>query len=729
MKKFTRMMSALLALVMVLSMAACGGSATTETTAPAAPAETTAAVTETAAAVEAPEVPGPDATDEELYDYILGDYYEAYTKALECMDMSERYALEAIAEAKLLQASVLQPSTTRGGNYAIGRVVPKSICTTLFGSDADRQYSVMVTEEMIKAADRDALKEIWVEAADAAEYMTKAKEYLTSNGYTMQDSYDHISTSDPQTWDVLATYLQADAEPIMQTYDGLMVYDSKNIQVPALAESVEANDDMTVFTFKIRQGVKWVDSQGRELGDVTADDWVAGMQHMLDAQGGLEWLVDGLIVGATEYMSGETTDFSEVGVKALDDYTLEYTLVDPTPYFLTMLGYSIFAPLNRTYFLSQGGAFGVDEFAAAKDSAAYTYGTSPDTIAYNGPYRVTSFTEKNTIVFTANEAYYAPERLGVHTITWKFNDNTDATKSYNDMKAGDVSGAGLNTSTIEMAKADGLFDEYAYTTETEATSFVAWLNVNRKAYANYNDATLGVSAQTDEQKELAHAALRNVHFRHAVHYSIDRANANAQRVGEELKYNNLINAYVPGDFVKLEHDVTVDINGTATTFAAGTLYGDIRQAQLEADGSHIKAFDSETGVGTGFDGWYNPEVAAAEMAIAVEELKAQGYEISAENPVHLDLANFYGSEGFKNEGQAYKQSIESALNGLVIVDIVPFDTAQDWNNATYYPNTGAEMNYDIGTNGGWGPDYGDPKSYLDTVLPGSNGMCKSFGLF
>lgn len=729
MKKFTRMMSALLALVMVLSMAACGGSATTETTAPAAPAETTAAVTETAAAVEAPEVPGPDATDEELYDYILGDYYEAYMKALECMDMSERYALEAIAEAKLLQASVLQPSTTRGGNYAIGRVVPKSICTTLFGSDADRQYSVMVTEEMIKAADRDALKEIWVEAADAAEYMTKAKEYLTSNGYTMQDSYDHISTSDPQTWDVLATYLQADAEPIMQTYDGLMVYDSKNIQVPALAESVEANDDMTVFTFKIRQGVKWVDSQGRELGDVTADDWVAGMQHMLDAQGGLEWLVDGLIVGATEYMSGETTDFADVGVKALDDYTLEYTLVDPTPYFLTMLGYSIFAPLNRTYFLSQGGAFGVDEFAAAKDSAAYTYGTSPDTIAYNGPYRVTSFTEKNTIVFTANEAYYAPERLGVHTITWKFNDGTDATKSYNDMKAGDVSGAGLNTSTIEMAKADGLFDEYAYTTETEAISFVAWLNVNRKAYANYNDATLGVSAQTDEQKELAHAALRNVHFRHAVHYSIDRANANAQRVGEELKYNNLINAYVPGDFVKLEHDVTVDINGTATTFAAGTLYGDIRQAQLEADGSHIKAFDSETGVGTGFDGWYNPEAAAAEMAIAVEELKAQGYEISAENPVHLDLANFYGSEGFKNEGQAYKQSIESALNGLVIVDIVPFDTAQDWNNATYYPNTGAEMNYDIGTNGGWGPDYGDPKSYLDTVLPGSNGMCKSFGLF
>lgn len=731
MKKFTKIMSVLMVLAMVLGMAACGAK-TDSTATTAAPAETTAAPTETTAApVEAVEVPGADATDDELYDYVLGDYYEAYMKALDSMDMSERYALEAIAEAKLLQASVLQPTTTRGGNYAIGRVVPKSICTTLFGSDADRQYSVMVTDELIKAADRDELKKIWAEAEDAAAYMAQAKEYLTSNGYTMKDSYDYIYTSDPQTWDVLATYLQADAEPIMQTYDGLMMYDSKNNQIPALAESVEVNDDQTVFTFKIRQGVKWVDSQGRELGDVTADDWLAAMQHMLDAQGGLEWLVvSGVsLVGAEEYMSGETTDFADVGVKALDDYTLEYTLNEPAPYFLTMLGYSIFAPMNRAYFLSQGGAFGVDEFATAKDSSTYTYGTSPDTIAYNGPFRVTSFTEKNTIVFSANDAYYAPERLGVQTLTWKFNDGTDATKSYNDMKAGDVSGAGLNTSTIEMAKTDGLFDEYAYTTETEAISFVAWLNVNRKAFANYNDATLGVSTQTDEQKELAHAALLNVHFRHAVHYSIDRATANAQRVGEELKYNSLINAYVPGDFVKLEHDVTVDINGTATTFPAGTFYGEIRQAQLEADGSHIKAFDVETGVGTGFDGWYNPEVAASEMAIAVEELKAQGYEISAENPVHLDLANYYGAEGFKNEGQAYKQSIESALGGLVVVDIVPFDTAQDWNNATYYPNTGAEMNYDIGTNGGWGPDYGDPKSYLDTILPGSNGMCKSFGLF
>lgn len=667
--------------------------------------------------------------DQQLYDENLGEFYDMYMTALECMDVDERYALEALAEAKLLQTSVLLPTTSNYGNFAIGRTVPKTANGTLWGNDSDRQYSILATKEIIKAADRDALKAMWMEAPDAATYVAEAKAYLAENGYTMDDEYKYPSSSDPQTWDALNTYLQADSRPLVQLCDGLMMYDLKNTQQFALAESYEANEDMTVFTFKIRQGVKWVDSQGREVGEVTADDFVAGMQHMLDCQAGLEWLVDGLIVGAAEYMYGETTDFADVGVKALDEYTLEYTLCDSTPYFLTMLGYNIFFPMNRAYFLSQGGAFGVDEFAAAKESDSYKYGTSPDTIAYNGPFLVKSFTEKNTIVFEANPTYYNPDILGVHTLTWKYDDGTDNTKTYKDMVAGDITNAGLDTATMEIAKADGLFDEYAYVSETDATAFVEWLNIDRKAYANYTDPNVAVSTHTEDQKVLAQAALRNIHFRRAVHYSIDRATMVAQRKGEDLKYNSMINAYVPGNFVYLSKDVTVEINGESVTFPAGTAYGTIRQAQLEADGSHIKSFDEETGLGTGFDGWYNPEVAVAELEIAIAELAEQGYEISAENPVRLDIASFTGNDSFKNQDQATKQSIEEVLGGVVIVDIVPCETQMDWLNATYYPNTGDEMNFDIGNNGGWGPDYGDPKSYLDTMLPGANGMSKSFGLF
>lgn len=667
--------------------------------------------------------------DQELYDEILGEFYDMYMTALECMDVDQRYALEALAEAKMLEAGVLLPTTSNYGNYGIGRTVPKTANGTLWGNDSDRQYSLLVTKEMIKATDRDALKAMWMEAPDAATYISEAKAYLTENGYTLDDEYKYPSASDPQTWDALNTYLQADSRPLVQLYDGLMMYDVKNTQQPAIAESYEANDDMTVFTFKIRQGVKWVDSQGREIGEVTADDFVAGMQHMMDCSAGLEWLVDGTIVGASEYLSGETTDFGDVGVKALDDYTLEYTLCDPTPYFLTMLSYNIFAPMNRSYFLSQGGAFGIEEFAAAKESSNYKYGTSPDNIAYNGPFLVKSYTESNTIVFEANPSYYNPDILGVHTLTWKYDDGTDNTKTYKDMVAGDITNAGLNTATLEIAKADGLFDEYAYVSDTDATAFTEWMNVNRQAYANFNDANVAVSTMTEDQKTLANAAMRNVHFRRAVMYSIDRATMVAQRKGEDLKYNCMINAYVPGNFVYLSKEVTVDINGESVTFPAGTAYGTIRQRQLDADGSTMKTYDEETGLGTGFDGWYNPEAANAELAIAIEELAAQGYEISAENPVYLDIASFTGNDSFKNQDQALKQSVENVLGGVVIVNIVPCDTQKDWLNATYYPNTGAEMNFNIGNNGGWGPDYGDPKSYLDTLLPGGNGMTKSFGLF
>ena len=220
--------------------------------------------------------------DQELYDENLGEFYDMYMTALECMDVDQRYALEALAEAKLLEASVMQPTNSRGGSYAISRVAPKTANGTLWGNDSDRQYSVLVTTELIKATDRDALKAMWMEAPDAATYISEAKAYLTEKGYELADEYKYPNTADPQTWDVLNTYLQADSRPLIQLYDGLMMYDLKNVQQPAIAESVEHNDDMTVFTFKIRQGVKWVDSQGREIGDVTADDFVAGMPHMLD---------------------------------------------------------------------------------------------------------------------------------------------------------------------------------------------------------------------------------------------------------------------------------------------------------------------------------------------------------------------------------------------------------------------------------------------------------------
>jgi peptide/nickel transport system substrate-binding protein/oligopeptide transport system substrate-binding protein len=216
--------------------------------------------------------------------------------------------------------------------------------------------------------------------------------------------------------------------------------------------------------------------------------------------------------------------------------------------------------------------------------------------------------------------------------------------------------------------------------------------------------------------------------------AVDRGAYNAQVVGEELKPTSLRNSYTPGNFVSMQEEVTVAINGTDVTYPAGTWYGKIMQDQLDADGIKITVWDptAEAGAGSsdGYDGWYNATNAAAEMAIAVEELKALGLEITAENPIYLDLPTFTGSEAYKNRGQAYKKSIEEALGGLVIINNTECVDSKQWYYAGYYPSTGAEGNYDICDLSGWGPDYGDPQTYLDTMLPDYAGyMTKAIGLF
>ena len=691
-----------------------------------------------------------DALSEAVYTDVLGgeNFADVYAKAkTEAKSVSERYALMAIAEAKLMESAVMMPIYTAGGNYAIGRTVPYSTSPVMWGNDSERFHSILVTTEPLTTADRDALKALYAEKRGTGTWMDSAKAWLAENGYELKDSYTFFYTGDPQTWDVLATSKAVDSEAIINTYDGLVEYDNEGVLQPALAESwsntVNADGTQT-WTFKIRQGVKWVDSQGREVADVKADDFVAGMQHMMDAQGGLEWLIQGVIVNASEYIEGSVTDFAQVGVKATDEYTLEYTLCAETPYFDTMLGYGLFAPMSRSFYESQGGKFGAEYDPGAEN---YTYGLSPENIAYCGPYLVANYTAENMHVYKANPTYYNPSVVNVQTITWLYNDSSDPLRAFNEMVAGTTDAAGLNSSAIEAAKAQALpegyvsesgadnwFDEFKYITSTNATSYMGFYNVNRTAYANVNDgAVVSPKADNAEEQLRTTLAMQNVHFRRAISFAFDRGAYNAQSVGEELKYVSLRNTYTPGNFVKLAEDVTVDINGTATTFPANTLYGEIMQAQIDADGVKIKVWDPtmEAGMGStdGFDGWYNADNAKAEMEIAIKELKEVGVYIDAENPIQIDLPYYSASESRTNMAQVYKQSLESILEG-VKVNLTECVTSDEWYYCGYYTESGNEANYDMYDLSGWGPDYGDPQTYLDTFLDEYAGyMVKCIGIY
>ena len=668
---------------------------------------------------------------EELYNSELGEFYSLYSDAKEETNVSKRYAMMALAEGKLMESAVMLPTKTSGGDYRLSRMAPHTTDYSLWGTDEYRIHQALIATDFIKAEDIAALREKWAELKGTGTYEAEAKKYLEEKGYTLKDEYNYRYTADPATWDILASSRATESRPLVNTFDGLMEYDSEGVQQPALAESYEVSEDGLTYTFHLRQGLEWVDSQGRKVADLTADDFVAGMQHMMDAQGGLEYLIEGVIKNASQYISGEVTDFAEVGVKAVDDYTVEYTLEEPCTYFNTMLSYSIFAPMSRAFYESEGGKFGAEYDSSASD---YLYGKGPDSIAYCGPYVVTNATEKNTIVFKANESYWNKDNINIKTMNWLYDDASDVTKWYNDAKSGTVDWIALSPSTTVTAKNDDLFDTYAYVSDTDASSFMNFYNLNREAYANVNDNTTGASTKSEEEQARTAAAMKNVHFRRALSFGLDRASYNAQVSGEELKTNSLRNCYVPGNFVSLEEDTTVSINGTDTTFPAGTYFGAIEQAQIDADGVAIKVWDPDgndgAGSSDGFDGWYNVDNAVAELDTAIEELSADGITIDEENPIYIDMPYPSSLEAYSNQANAYKQSIETSLGGKVIVNLVDCVTSDGWYYAGYYTDYGYEANYDVYDVSGWSPDFGDPSTYLDTFLPDYAGyMAKCIGIY
>ena len=734
-----KIVSALLVMSMAASLVACGNSGSgssdpadeSVSVSSSASSESDAsasASSESEAEAEESEMPeGYDETSTELYNEALGDFNDALATAKEAETVDERYALMAVAEGKLMESAMMYPLTSKGGMYAMYRMAPRTKDYTLWGSDRDRYHQYVVTTDFIKAEDYNEMRAKWDELKGTGTYESWVKEYLAGKGYTLKDSFSMPYPSDPVTWDGLATSRSADTDAIINTYDGLMEYDVEGTLQPALAESYEVSDDGLTYTFHLRKDVKWTDSQGREVDTVKADDFVAGMQHMCDAQGGLEYLVQGVIKNASQYISGEITDFDEVGVKAVDDYTVEYTLEEPCSYFETMLGYTIFMPMSRSYYQSQGGKFGAEYDSSAAD---YQYGKDSNSIAYCGPYLVTNATAKNTIVFKLSDSYWNKDNVNIKTLTWLFNDQSDVTKMYTDAKAGTVDYVNLNTSTMETAKSEGLYDQYAVVSDTDATSFMGFYNINRIATANANDGTTAKSTKSDEEIQRTNKALQNVHFRRAISFAADRGAYNAQQVGEDLKYTSLRNTFTPGYFVSLSKDTTIQINGTDTTFPAGTYYGEIVQKQIDADGVKIKVWDAENKTSDGFDGWYNPENAVEELNTAIEELAEDGITIDESNPIQIEYPYPSAVEVYTNKANSYKKSVEAALGGKVVINLVDAVDMDGWYYAGYYVNYGYEQNYDVYDVSGWGPDFGDPCSYLDTMLPDYEGyMTKCFGIF
>ena len=679
--------------------------------------------------------------DKAIYNGILKEYNELYAEAAKETDDDERYVKYAKAEAALLDSGIMLPTTTQNGAYAFTRIAPRTVAYVLYGIDSDKVKGMVLTSgsdatSFITGEQREELLGLWNEARSSDDVDYDPKAYLTSNGFTLGNEYKTTFTTDPSTLDMLDTSYQADTETLCNCVEGLVEYDNLGqlrglmaVEDPETGLPYELSEDGKTYTFTIRDDAKWYTADGAEYGSVTAADFVAGFHHMLDADSGLDYLVDGVVVGAEDYVY-EGGSFSDVGVKA-DGQKFSITLTKPESFFPTRLVYSCFMPLNETFFKSKGGAFG-SAYKEAKAAGTYKYGDTSDlsSILYNGPYIMKKWASESEIVLEKNSKYFDAAKVNIEKASWIYDDGSNPLQIYADVKGGKYPGMSLSAGngTLAKAKEDGIFDTYKYITETNATSYFAGFNVNRGTFVLDNGAC--ESTQTEEQKVATHEAMNNKNFRKALQHAFDRKTWNAISRGEDLAETNIRNMYTAPTFVALHKDVTdedVEFYGeTGHTFDQGTDYGEIVQFYYDLRGG----FNTIDNLADGVDGFYqgkNSEYAAFIKDALPSGNVARAYydafigEYVAEHGsfegIQLDLVYYSASTLQVAQSAQFKKNIEEELPG-VTVNLIEATTTADYYACGYRAAKGENNAQDVFYGSGWGPDFADPSSYLETFLPG-----------
>lgn len=219
--------------------------------------------------------------------------------------------------------------------------------------------------------------------------------------------YSTVYTAEIDTLNYLKTTNSDGIALFYSILDGLVEFDRFGEMIPCIASDWTVSEDQLIYTMNLRQDVKWYDWKGEEVGLVKAQDFVDGIQWILNqdnASSNSKTVYESL-KNAKAYYDGEITDFAEVGVRAVDDFTVEYTLERPIPYFLKQLSFPCFFPVNGEFLAEQGEMFGVDK----------------DTILYCGAYLLKSFEPQSERVMEMNPDYWNSDIISIGTLNYKYN--------------------------------------------------------------------------------------------------------------------------------------------------------------------------------------------------------------------------------------------------------------------------------------------------------------------
>ncbi len=496
-----------------------------------------------------------------------------------------------------------------------------------------------------------------------------------------KSTYRTLYSSEVTTLNYLITTQENEMSIAANVVDCLVEYDAYGTIQPALAESWTQNEDATVWTFTLRDGLKWVDKDGNVVGDVKAQDFVTSAHYVCDAANAASGASNytNVIAGAEAYNDwtayqlalpnakdgtdengnavkivtdedGEESILEEVpeakaediGVKALDDKTIEYTLTKPRAYFLSMVSFGAYMPTSADLLAQTGDKFG----------------TSNEYLWYCGAYILSDYQPQVQRVMTKNPHYWEPETVFIDTIEQKYNAEASSvsTTMYLD---GTVDDASISSELLTAMMADPTYAEDIHPSRNDV-SYSWWYLFNFDP--NFDE---------EYEPDNWNLAVNNENFRLAVYRALNRIPALA--------------CHDPIDPMGFMNN-TITPKGFAAASKDFTAYADLSKYTQEY--------------------YFNTDEAVKYRDLAKAELEAAG----ATFPIKTLMIYNPTSTNWANESQVVEQGLEEIL-GTDFIDIIVQAGPE-----TGFLNERRAGNYGL-MKCNWGADYADPETWTDPFSP------------
>ncbi|WMJ22310.1 peptide ABC transporter substrate-binding protein [Paludicola sp. MB14-C6] len=266
----------------------------------------------------------------------------------------------------------------------------------------------------------------------------------------------NLGAEPPKMFSVISTDT-ASGVVLLHLMDGLTVLDKEDKPQPGVAKKWKVSDDGKVYTFELRDDYKWTNGE-----KVTANDFKFAFLSLLDPKFASEYAYFGYVFKNGEKFSKGEAKAEDVGVKVIDDYKLELTLENPTPYLPGMLAYKVFLPVNKK----------------AYDTYGEKYATDAKNIVTNGAYKLEKWEHENEIVITKNADYPDAKKVKIDKIVMKMIKDSNA--AMNSFKGNEIDMIGLNGDQLAMLNKEGQ-PTYSY---DDNSNWYFEFNMKRPVLAN-----------------------------------------------------------------------------------------------------------------------------------------------------------------------------------------------------------------------------------------------------